>query len=185
MRPLLSSVFLIFLLSSCSTTYLPYSYHYPLRREAFLSRDSSFAGLIPEGWFYSSEDTLAPSAIAWIVKDDFSATLSVQELHLDQLTKTRVDKEGLELLANISLSSQDESHSVLNDEHKPRKFKMRGREFCGYELTGQNLSKRVVVFSVNGRYYECIAMPVKGAPQHEEISNMFTAQQAFLYSLTF
>lgn len=173
------------ILSSCSTAYLPYPYNYPLRNEAFLSRDSNFTGFVPVGWFYSSEDTLAPACAAWVVKDDFSEVFSVRELHLDRLTMERVQKEGLELLANISMASQAENPASIDPENKPKLYKMRDREYCGYELTEKNTRKRVVVFSAVGKYYECVAAPVKGTPPQEELAKLFTAQQAFLRSLRF
>ena len=181
-----AAIILLLLLSSCSSTvYLPYPSTYPLREEAFLSRDSVFTGRVPEGWFYSSEDTLAPSYLAWIVKEDFSAALTVKELHLDQLTIKRVQKEGIELLARISMAFQVQDMAGREAELQPRPFKMRNREYCGYEFADGALRKRVVVFAVRGRYYECVATPVKGSKQEEDITNMFIAQQAFLNSLTF
>ena len=185
MRKLFGLAVLLFLLSSCSTTYLPYSYNYPLRNDAFLSRDSIFTGLVPEGWFYSLEDSLAPASLAWVVKDDFTAAFSVRELFLDQLAQKRVREEGLELLANISMVSQVEDPSRIDPENKPRVFKMREREYCGYEVTEKNIRKRVVVFSAVGKYYECTAAPVKTTLPPEELTKMFTAQQAFLQSLRF
>jgi hypothetical protein len=182
----LSGLFILaVVLSSCSTTYLPYPYNYPLRSESFLSRDSIFTGLVPRGWFYSSEDSLAPACAAWVVKEDFSATLAVRELHLDTLTAERVRKEGLGLLAKISMASQSDDPASIDNDNELKVYKMRKREYCGYEVTENNIRKRVVVFTAVGRYYECVAVPAKKSTSQDELTKMFTAQQTFLSSLRF
>ena len=178
-------VLLLLLLASCSITYVPYSSNFPLREEAFFSRDSAFTGRIPSGWFLSSEDTLAPSYLAWVVKDDFSAALTVKELHLDNLAAKRVQKEGPELLARVSMSFQVKDLLSHEAEIQPRRFTMRNREYCGYEFTEGNIRKRVVVFSAKGRYYESMSSAMKGPPAPGDVTQMFSAQQAFLNSLTF
>jgi hypothetical protein len=120
-----------------------------------------------------------------VVKDDFSATVSVRELYLDKLTVERVQKEGLGLLAKISMASQADDPASIGKDNEPQVYKMRKREYCGYEITEKNIRKRVVVFTAVGRYYECVAVPAKGTPSQEEFTTMFTAQQAFLNSLRF
>ena len=168
---------------SCAAK-LPYSLNYPLTQETFRSHDGSFVGLIPQGWFSASEDTLAAAQLAWLVKEDFSAVLTVHELHLDRLTLARVQKEGLALLGQISLSmhADDLFSSVII---QPKEFSMSGKNFCGYEVKDNIGQKRIVVFSVNGKFYESEAVPVKGMWKPEETEKLFMAQQAFLSTLAF
>jgi len=157
---------------------------YPLSSETFRSRDGLFTGRVPQGWVFSSEDTLAPALAAWLVRDDFSAALALEEIHLDQLSSRRVDKEGLILLAQMSLMFQQGS-SAAEFTVSPKEFKIRGREFCGYEIGAGGEQKRIVVFVSGGKFYECKAVPLKGSWSGEDLIRLFSAQQVLLSSLIF
>jgi len=174
---------LVALIAASCARPLQYMTDFPLSGSSFVSRDGSFSGGIPRGWFSSSDDTLAPSLVAWLIREDFSATITVREIKLDRLTVQRVGKEGMKLLAQISAGLQDESPpgSAL----EPNEFELRGNKFCGYEFNSAKGRKRVVVFSAKGKYYESEAYSVKGTPPQEEFSRLFTAQQTVLSSLNF
>ena len=176
-------LFLSLVFFSCAAK-LPYLLNYPLTQETFRAHDGSFVGLIPKGWFSASGDTLAVSQLAWLVKEDFSAVLTVHELHLDKLSLVRVQQEGLTLLGHISLAAHAENmpSSVI---FQPKEFSMNGKKFCGYEIRDKDLQKRVIVFAVNGKFYESEAVPVKGKWGQEETENLFTAQATFLATLAF
>ena len=171
------------LLFSCAAK-LPYSLDYPLTQETFRSHDGTFIGLIPQGWFSPSEDTLASAQLAWLLKDDFSAVLTIHELHPDRLAFSRVQKEGLTLLANISLAmhSDDASSTIVV---QPKEFSMSEKKFCGYEIRDNGKQKRVIVFAMSGKFYESEAVPIKGTWSQKETEKLFMAQAAFLSSLAF
>ena len=90
-----------FLLASCAAT-LPYAIDYPLTDQYFHSRDNIFYGRVPTGWFSATDDTLGESLTVWLLKEDFSATITVREIKLDSLSRKQVDNEGLALLASMS-----------------------------------------------------------------------------------
>jgi hypothetical protein len=174
-------ILLACIVASCISS-LPYSTDYPLTEETFHSRDRIFDGRIPQGWFCSSEDSLAPALIVWLLKEDYSASINIQELRLDQLTAKRVEKEGIKLLAELSLATrQDSVKEKFTDSLK--EFKIRGKEFCSYEIKENGNRTRVVVFSAKGKFYECVALTLKGTWQLQEISRLFTIQQSILASL--
>jgi len=179
----LGLVLLSLVLASCAGT-LPYAADYPLTTETFLSRDGLLGGRIPRGWVFSSVDTLTPALLAWLVKEDFSASLSLQELHLDRLSSERVGSEGLSLLARMSLQFQSDPAGAQLTAG-PKEFKTGGKIFCGYEILAGGERKRVVVFAARGRYYECRAAPLKGLWSDAELARLFEAQQVMLSSLTF
>jgi hypothetical protein len=172
------------LFMSCAGS-LPYSIDYPLTEQTFRSRDGVFACRVPQGWFTSSGDTIVPALVAWLMKDDLSATMGVKEIHLDQTASRRVERDGLELLATISAGLHQGDASSPSIAVPPKEFEMRGKKFCGYEIAGNGKRARIVVFSARSRYYECQAEPVNGAGSADEILKMFTAQQTFLASMTF
>lgn len=179
MCALLFALFLV----SCATK-LPYSINYPLTQQTFSSRDETFFGLVPHGWFASSVDTLAPALLVWLVREDFSAVLTVRELHLDQLSSKRVDKDGLRLLASISMAAHNES-SQAHSTQSPAEYSLKGKTFCSYEVNENDVQKRIVVFSAKRKYFECEALPIKGSWSRENVTELFSAQQAMLASLVF
>jgi hypothetical protein len=124
-------LFLSIVFVSCAAK-IPYASNYPLTSQYFHSHDGMLSGRIPQGWFSSAEDTLAPSLMVWLIKEDFSATIVLKELKLDSLTVQHVKKEGLELLARISLRFQAEYNSsqILTLQE----FEIRGKKYCGYEV---------------------------------------------------
>lgn len=165
------------LFASCAAS-LPYGTDYPLTEKTFRSRDGVFSGNIPQGWFSSTEDTLGSALTVWLMKDDLSAILIVKEIKLDRLSAQQVENEGLKLLVNISIGLQSALSAVAIPEQK--EFELHDKKFCSYEI----MKKRVVVFTVKGRFYDCEAQAVHGFTQ-EEYARLFTAQQTFLSSLIY
>ena len=187
MKPLqlFVSFVLSFFIMACAGS-LRYASDYPLSAEKIRSRDGAFSGRIPQGWFFSSDDSLAPALVAWLIRDDFSATLAVREIILDQLTRKQIRKEGLELLARSTIGMHGNPGGAgTGVVAEPKMFEVAGKKFCSYEVREDSISARVVVFEGNGKYYECEAKPAKGKWTQEDVMLLFTTQQTFLSTLTF
>jgi len=185
-KPLQSTLLLAlsFFLAACAGSFR-YASDYPLSAEKVRSRDGTFSGRIPEGWFSSSDDTLAPALVAWLIRDDFSATMSVREIIPDQLTRQHIKDEGLPLLARSTMSMHGTQGSELAKIlAEPKVFNFAERQFCGYELSEDSIGTRVVVFEMKGKYYECEAKPSRGKWTKEDLLLLYTAQQTFLSTLT-
>jgi len=170
------------ILASCAAK-IPYNSNYPLTNEWFHSRDGKLGGKVPEGWFTSTEDTLAPALTVWLIKEDFSAVLTIKELKLDQLTIQQVKKEGLELLAR--LSSRFQTENIPGQTIAPQEFEVRGKKYCSYEIGAGSQRKRMVVFTSGGKYYECEARAMKGIWTATELTRLFITQQTVLSSLIY
>jgi hypothetical protein len=130
---------------SCAAS-LPYASDYPLTEQTFRSRDGSFSGKVPRGWFASSGDTVVPAVVAWLVRDDLSAAMGVRELNLDRLSGERVGKDGVQLLARISAGLHEGGAGTSTVVSGAREFELRGKKFCGYEIASGGKRSRVVVF---------------------------------------
>ena len=177
-------VILCFLLASCAAS-LPYTFDYPLTKELFRSRDGEFSGKVPEGWFASPLDSLPSVYKAWLIKEDYSATFHVEELKLDQLSAKQVVSNGIKLLAQLSVAFHKENSEEAAVIVQPKEFKLHGMEFSGYELQDGGERQRVVVFSIKGKYYECVAAPVKREWSTESLVRLFSVQQTLLSTLMF
>ena len=184
MREYLASLLSAVLFISCAAS-LPYGVDYPLTDQTFRSRDGVFSGRVPRGWFSSAGDTLIPAVVAWLIKDDLSATVGVKELSLDSPASLRVEKEGPELLAQLDASLRQGGPDSVQLVVSPKVFDMEGKKFCSYEIFAGGKRTRIVVFSARGRHYECEAVAVKRPASASETIRMFTAQQTFLSSLKF
>lgn len=182
MQQRILAVFLLLALVSCSAS-IPYSTDYPLTEQTFHSRDGIFSGKVPQGWFASVDDTSGISLIVWLLQEDLSTAITIKELKLDRLTSQRVKKEGLELLANISAGFQFENHPRV--DINTQEFTIGSKTFCSYEIASGNGLKRIVVFSVKGKYYECEAQVLKIGMNHNDIIRSFNAQQTVLSSLIY
>ncbi len=171
-------------LSSCAAS-LPYSLDYPMTNETFTSRDDSFTGQVPSGWFPSIVDTLPSPVKVWLLKEDFSASFSIEELNLDQLSRQRVDREGGKLLSQFSQAFRLQNTPSEKLFTRQKEFKIQGKEFYGYEISRPSERLRVVVFSYRQKYYECIVTTVSGTSSDEEFKRLCTAQQTVLSTLVF
>jgi hypothetical protein len=152
-----------------------------MTQELFRSRDAFLSGRIPAGWFSSTEDSLAPALTAWLVKDDYSATLAIKELRLDRMSEERVRHDGLKLLANLNAALERHRSQM----REIREYRIDGRSYCGYEYDAAEAPGRVVVFSAREKYYACTARREKGNWSKEEYTALFRAQQAMLSSLMY
>ena len=177
-------ILLSLVLAACSAS-LPYAIDYPLTSELFYSRDTEFHGKVPEGWFVSPLDSLPMSYKVWLLRKDYSAAFHIEELHLDELSVKQVNAKGIILLGEISLAFHKGSSLPVNIVGQPREFKMRGIEFCSYELQDKDGMKRVVVFSNRGRFYECTVAALGSNWQPKSLKPLFSAQQTALASLMF
>jgi hypothetical protein len=176
------SIILSLIFASCAAT-LPYATDFPLTQELFHSRDGVLTGKVPQGWFSSTDDTLAPALILWLIREDFSAALTVREIKLDLLSSQHIEKEGLEPLALMSAGLHDENLPTKGIE--TQEFKINKNKFCSYEIGSGISRKRFVVFVTNGKYYECEAQPLKGIWTGTDLARLFTTQQTVLSSLSF
>lgn len=174
----------LLLFASCKTTAPPYASNYPLSPERFISRDGVLQGRVPEGWFSSMDDTLAPALVVWLVKEDYSAVMAIRKISADNRTKHQIEKEGLNLLAQISFSFEKEHSKDVIYRATPTDFSLNGNKFSSYEITDGELTKRVVVFERKGNFYACEAFPTKGTWSQTELSALFVIQQTVLSSFS-
>ncbi|MFN0157742.1 MAG: hypothetical protein ACKVRP_06680 [Bacteroidota bacterium] len=145
------------------------------------TRDGRFQYHVPTGWFDASGDSSNGQYLIWLVRDDYGATLGLQEVFLDDLTQREVKRKGLRAVAELSqaLISQGSDHVV----RKPlEEFTLQGMQCYSYEYTDRQPSDvvRVVGFEVGGSVYELTALIVgEGA----DSAVVFSVQQSVLSAL--
>lgn len=181
MRSSFLSLVSAFILAACAAS-LPYANDYPLTDRQVVFQDGSISGWIPQGWLVSQDDSLDTVLQAWLVAEDFSATMGVRELMLDRLSSARVQSEGMQLLASLTIAMRGDS-SLKGVE--VRDFELQGRRCTGYEITDmEGKRQRIVVFTAKEKFYECSLLTSQHATT-KQLALLFSAQQTFLSTLTF
>jgi len=175
------------LTSGCSS--LPYSSDYPLSSYHLSSPGGTFRFRIPRGWFSAGNgrDTAADSHgtrnLIWLLKNDYSATIAVAEIHVDSTARRLLRDEGLAPFANLTagLTSGGNSSVLVRP---PEFFRLNGREFCSYEtlISSTGDAMRIVLFTDGSKLFEATAL-VKQGGNGADRAEVFSAQQSFLDSL--
>ncbi len=181
-----SYYFLIILISLSCTSSFHYSYDYPLSSELIISKDSTLSAFLPKGWFPPNDNYQNPNYIFWLVKEDYNCAIILEKIYLDSVTSSKVQNQGLELIANISLELKKVSSKDFELSRTPVIFKMGEEHYCAYEYYPDWTSRkiRVIVFKLNGDYYECSAIPLSGVWYEKDLKELYSAAQTFVYSLT-
>jgi hypothetical protein len=180
MRFIFFALFLSLVLWGCASK-LPYVSTFPLTEKYFHSRDGIFYGKIPTGWFSATDDTLGPSVSVWLLREDFSASITIRELKLNNFSRDQIEKGGLELLARLSAANYIEDG--FPPQVEPICFKLKAKEFCSYEISVEGELRRFVLYSAKGRFYECTTRQLKGEWQTTDTQKLFIVQQSILGSI--
>jgi len=172
---------------SCAPT--PYRPEVTLTNNFFQSADGLLRGRIPSGWLSLSETELPPHLAGWLFREDYSAVLTFEEIKVDSHTAAAVVREGLLLLANISLSLKLSEESSLVVVKQPEAFTLEGKHFARYAYDVKGEQVNVVLFRVKNRFVESIAtlraQPLENpaAKPRSSYENVVNTQQAVILSI--
>lgn len=157
----------------------------PLTRETFQSSDGILQGFIPQGWFASTDPELTPHLLAWLVRDDYGATLSFQEIRVDPKTAQEIDKTGLALLAEISFRLKKAERPSAYLTAPPRMQSSGEKKSCRYEYIPEEGAARtaVIVFRADSRFFESSASSTRATETPEEYQQLLDVQEAVIASL--
>ena len=170
------------LLGSCAST-LQYALDYPLTDQTISSSDSSLTARVPLGWFAATERNSSSPLQFFLIRDDFSAALSLRELQLDARSAEALDDDGAEFLAQLSLAfHRNDSTKPIIIAH-PKEFNIGERELSAYETKSNTTNRRFVVFAMGKRFFECEATTLKRSSLPDHLVQLFKSQQALVSSL--
>jgi hypothetical protein len=145
------------------------------------SADGALAARAPEGWTSGPRETMPAGVAAWLVSADGGAVIALREISLDRLAGQRVRKEGLSLLARLSLSFRtDSARSAENVSFA--EYRLGENDVCSYEVVTGGGWNHVIVAVIGGRCYECEASSAHPGP--EAVGRIVDAQEAFVANLT-
>ncbi|MCB2204905.1 hypothetical protein KQI65_09145 [bacterium] len=157
-----------------------------LSKDYVSSEDGSLRVLRPEGWSKTSDAKNAPSILLWLVRDDYSASISFTPLQMDPALYQTLKKDGIEAVAKVSLSLKERNAEDSVTVVQPVElFKVGDRISAAYEyrVGAAQPVVRVVVFDSGSRYLECTLYPATVSVTPAENRRLFEVQQTVLASL--
>ncbi len=114
------------------------------------ARDGAFAYRIPLGWFDASADSQAQGHIVLLIRNDYGATIAVDEVQVDDAARGEIRRNGLLPAAQLLLSLTSwEQRAVLADA--PHMVALGDREGCRYSMVSGDAGDTVEVTVVEAR----------------------------------
>lgn len=157
-----------------------------LSQDYIASQDGTLRVLRPEGWQKTSDPKNAPSILLWLVREDYSASLSFTPLQMDPALYATLKKEGIAAVAKVSLSLKERNAEDSITVVQPVElFKVGDRVSAAYEyrVGAAQPVVRVVVFDTGVRFMECTLYPATVEITPAENRRLFEVQQTVLASL--
>lgn len=199
MKPLFPFLLLTILLAACSgggETAVPRGeaefakYRYgataALTQDVVSTADGSLRVLRPEGWIRTSDPKNAPSILLWLVREDYSASLSFSQIKMDPVLYQTLKNEDISAVAKVSLSLKERSaEDSVTVVQQVERFKVGGRICAAYEyrIAAAEPVIRVVVFNTGSRFMECALYPAAVTVTPAENRQLFEVQQSVLASM--
>ena len=145
-----------------------------------------FSVRIPNHWIEMIDDKNAPNLLLWIMKEDYSASISFSPVVMDPALYKALLRDGLKSVANVSLSmKKDRVKNAFQLIVPMEKFSIQEKEFYAYEYShdGGKTITRVVVFDSGQRFIECAMLPMKNSFTLEQIKELCATQQGVIASI--
>ncbi len=177
-----SITLLLIFLFSCSGPSSLYNFDAELSSDLASSKTTNLKVNIPRGWF-TADDNRSEKIDLWLIKDDYSSTISFIRINPDKETMQELGENNIKKIQDYSKLNNQLAHGdKFIDLLKNEFFELNGRKFEVYQFAGKEFLYRVAVFFYKSNFFECIAS-VKPGPNQEEISKIFTVQNAVLQSI--
>ena len=148
----------------------------------FPSRDGALRYRLPAGWFDATNDSQAVGNSIWLLREDYGATISVSEVHMDDDARRELNGGGLLGVARLSMGLAAGGKAVVVQK-APQLFTMNGNDYVSYEYlvpaSGDEI--RVVVLSANGRFFMVTALSTRD--KRSGGNDVFAVEQEFVAML--
>ncbi|MBR9977517.1 MAG: hypothetical protein KFH87_05465 [Bacteroidetes bacterium] len=196
---LLTSIFVSMLLTACggTKTIVPepeavefakyrYAANATMTREPVATDDGRLRVLRPDGWMRTADPKNAPSILLWLVREDYSASISFAPINMDPTLYQTLRDEGIAAVASVSLRLKDRhAEDSISVVQPIELFKVGGRICAAYEyrLAAADPVIRVVVFDTGTRFLECVLFPSSMDVTPAENRRLFEVQQTVLASM--
>lgn len=147
------------------------------------SGDGTIQYRLPSGWFEVTPDSVEADRAVWLVRDDYSGSLTVRRVHLRAVDRTDLGGEGLLRVAKLTAALETSSKpGIISRE--PGRTQVNGREAVSYdvEYSGSGDRTRTVLLESGGRVYAVTAL-VNGGASADAAEEIFGVLQSFLAAM--
>lgn len=145
--------------------------------------DDAISVPLPAGWAQTADRQRAADILIWLVRDDYSASLTIAPLQMDPALYAAVRKDGLPAVARVSLTLKQKRAADSTMVVRPvETFSLAGRSCAAYEYApGPGRPPiRVVLFDSGAGILECALFPADPGTSPAETRRLFELQQAVL-----
>lgn len=141
---------------------------------------------LPNDWIEMVDEKNAPNIILWMVRSDYSASISFTPVIMDPVLYQSLARDGLKAVAQVSVSmKRDRAKDSLRIVTPIESFRLNKKEFFAYEYSfnhGKSLA-RVVVFDTGKQFVECDMLPAHDSTSVTQTRELFEVQQGVLASM--
>jgi len=170
------------LLFSCAGPASFYKFDSKLTSDIVVSKTTDLKVNVPHGWF-TAEDNENEQIDLWLIKDDYSATISFIRINPDEETLKGLRNNEIQKVEEYSrLNNQIAHREKFIDLLKNESFELDDREFELYQFAGSKYLYRTAVFKYKNVFYEC-TVSIKPGLSPEEIIKVFSTQNSVLQSI--
>jgi hypothetical protein len=115
-----------------------------------LSKDGGFSYRLPSGWFDASADSQARGHTALLIRNDYRATIAIDEVRLDEAARLELRRNGLVPVAQLLLSLTSwEQNAVL--AIAPHLIRLGDRSACRYRTVSGSTGDMAEITLVEGK----------------------------------
>jgi len=147
---------------------------FPSSSSYITAHDGGFSYLVPQGWFDASVDSQARGHALLLIRNDYGATIAVDEVRLNEAARSELRQHGLLSAAQLLLSLTSwEQHAVLTTA--PRIVDLGDRQGCRYSMVSGNAEDTldVTVVETGGRLFAVnVLVSGKGAAGRGDVESV-------------
>jgi hypothetical protein len=123
------------------------------------SRDGGFEYRLPVGWFDASADSQATGHAALLIRNDYGATIAVDEVSLDAAARRQIRQGDVQAVAELLVSLTAWDHGMVLAE-PPRVRSMNGLPVARYTMVSTKTQDtlQVSVVHTGSRVYAVSAL---------------------------
>jgi hypothetical protein len=147
------------------------------------SKSGNIKVKIPKGWF-AAEDNEYNSTDLWLIKNDYSATLNLIPLIIDERSFDPQIENKLLSATQFSIAfNRAKNEKNFNLSGEIEQIKINGKDFVSYKyLNNSGKLIRVVVFKYHDKYYEFTAIPAK-SQSDSSLEDLYYTQDLILSTM--
>ena len=151
-----------------------------LTKENVHSKISGINVNLPLNWF-AADDNECNCTDIWLVKNDYSNSISIRKINTDAKTLDDIIKQGIGYAVYLSKMFVKSKLGINYDNFSGEEtYNLNGRLLSSYQYNNKVGNKiRVVVFEYEGKFYECEAVSING----KNLDELFCTQNAVMVSI--